>query len=142
MSGEPRTRWLGPATEAAVAEMEARLSLRFPSQYRAFLLRCGCGLVGHTEIYGLGCPPGRLPDLAFVLDRLEARGFVRPGGLVPISALGNGDLVALVAEPLGEHAVGALVYWQPSRDHTPRIWPAAADFDAWLAAQGGAGPAP
>lgn len=127
-----KTRWRGPASEEAIADAERRLGVCFPAEYREFLATHGSGIVDGVEIFGLGGPKGGMPDLDFVLAGLERRGFVRPRGLIPIAEVGNGDYVAVLAEPLGGHGVGEVVYWEPMRGGEVRVTPAAGGFVAWV----------
>jgi len=124
--------WLGPAEEREIWQAEQLLGVRFPGDYRRFLAEHGAGSIGAIELYGLGCDEGRLPSLLWLIRCIEADGFVRPSPLLPISEVGNGDYIALLAEPLGRHATGAAVYWSPRRDDRLDLEAAASSFDTWL----------
>jgi hypothetical protein len=124
--------WLGPVDEGEISRVERLLGVHFPSDYRRFLGEQGAGSIGSTELYGLGCDQGRLPSLLWLIGCLEADGFVRPTVLLPVSEVGNGDYVAVLAAPLGDHAAGVAVYWSPRRDDRLDLEAAAGSFDAWL----------
>ena len=128
-----RTIWLGPAAEAQVTAAEASLGLTFPAEYRRFLLTHGCGLVDGIELFGLGEVDGEAPDLLWLARTLQNIGLVRPAGVIPIAEVGNGDYVVVLARAHGDMRVGSLAYWNPRRDDTVDLAPAAESLVQWVA---------
>lgn len=128
-------RWLGPTTEAEVVAAEEDLGLAFPSEYRAFLLRYGSGVVGSHEIYGLGAKRTAVPHLLWLVNDLKKSGLNRPPQLVPFHAEGDGDYSAVLAAPLAGQATGSVVYWSPRRDDVLDLRPAYKSLAEWFAAR-------
>lgn len=124
-------RLFGPASEQAVRAVEARLGHRLPADYRQLVLDSGFGLIGAHEVYGpmpdLEGPPG----LESLLDDLEEEGHSLPFGVVPISELGNGDFVCVVASSHA-HPEGSVVAWGPEPDSEGRLYPLYSSLKEWL----------
>lgn len=126
-------RWFGPVDEATVASAERSLGVVLPEQYREFLLRCGSGLVGSCEIYGLGSPRNGVPNLLWLIEDLQRTGLKRPDSLIPFHAEGDGDYSAVLAAPLCGQPAGAVVYWSPRPDDVVDVKPAYASLHDWFA---------
>lgn len=105
----------GPVEEAELIQAEERLGQRFPGEYRAFLSSRGCGSIGSLELLGLGIPEKGVPNLMFVVCQLETAGFRVSPDILPVSPIGDGSYIAVVANSLGEYEPGQMVVWNPSR---------------------------
>lgn len=126
-------RWLGPATDQAIQQAEEALGVPMPSQYREFLLRYGSGVLGPTEIYGLGGPRHGVPHLLWLVEDLAELGLRRPHQLIPFCAEGDGTYSAILAAPLAGQPTGSVVYWSPRPDEVLDIRPAYPSLDDWFA---------
>lgn len=126
-------RWRGPTSEAEIAHLEEVLGVTLPAEYRAFLADHGSGFTGSTEVYGVANQPTGVPSLEWVVLRLAQRGFIRPCGVIPISDLGNGDYVSVLAEETRGFVAGTVVFWSPGRSDEVKLERVAPGFAEWLA---------
>lgn len=127
-----QVRWLGPASEAEVTEAESALGVRFPAMYRRFLLEHGCGLADHLEFYGLGGPRGGVPDLRWLLARLDRRKVGRPPWLIPFHFEGDGAWAGVVADGAPSRRPGEVLTWTPRPDEVLEVEASAPDFESWI----------
>lgn len=105
------------ASAEEVSAFEKEVGVSLPDAYKLFLTTFGCGVMGHTEVYGLGCPETGIPNVRFLLNALKEKGFFFPKGLVPISDADEGFYVCILCEAVNGFNVGAIVVCRP--DVTP-----------------------
>lgn len=60
-----------PATEEEISSFEKDFAVSLPESYKKFLTTFGCGVMGHTEVYGLGCPDTGIPNVRFLINALK-----------------------------------------------------------------------
>ena len=79
-------------------KLEQDFSVTLPASYKEFLLKLGCGALGSTEIFGLGCPETGVPNIRFVVNALKKCGQQFPQGIIPISEGNEGFFVCLICK--------------------------------------------
>ncbi len=88
------------ATETVVAEAERRLGVRFPLQYRAYLLRFGWLRFPHDTLYGLGDDvPAPYDVVGATEDLRSSHPEPHLANVVVLADLGNGDQFVLDMDP-------------------------------------------
>lgn len=107
-----------PASETAIAAVEAKIGARFPEDYRSFLLRHDGGRTREEtefDVPGGGVSPVSdflstdPDDDYYLLAGLEWHDENYPPGIWPIGDVGNGDQVVLAVS--GAHAGGVLYFF-------------------------------
>jgi cell wall assembly regulator SMI1 len=135
------------APEALIADVEARLGVRFPDEYRAIVQKCQRGYPverrrfqvrqdRHTTGSSLGCllmvdpaveSDSMLPTLANI--RIDDQ---IPDNVIPFGAVGNGDLICFdYRRPVDGGAV-PIVYWDHEKDKDESVFSLAPTFAAFL----------
>jgi cell wall assembly regulator SMI1 len=86
----------GPCSDSDIRQAENELGVKFPSQYKEFLSKCGAALLGGVEVYGLPNPETNDPpvwqNVVTVTKQLRSwgqAGTEKPS-LVPIAEDGTG----------------------------------------------------
>ncbi len=110
----------GPAGEEAVVAAERDSGIKFPAEYRAFLLKHGAALFEGFEIYGLIRPAavesGLWTDVRGEIERFRRQQGLLP--LIPITSDGTEYRFYIAAEPIGAAQPGAVVVCGPDRDNS------------------------
>lgn len=105
------TDFEGPKPEELIQSAEKKLGVVFPPTYRAFLKKLGCGDVAGEEFYGIldeDFENSGIPDAVwFTLEERKTGGL--PASYVIISALGDGELLALDTRSAAEGAEGPVL---------------------------------
>lgn len=105
----------GQKPEELIALAELALRLRFPSTYRAFLSRYGCGDIAGQELYGVikaDFENSSVPDAIWLtLDERRSSGL--PDSLVIVYATGDGVYYALDCSSLNDAEECPVVAWVP-----------------------------
>lgn len=102
----------GGVSEEVVVKAEEKLDLRFPGDYRDFLLRFGAGNFGSMDVYGIiddDFDDSGIPDAVWYTTRLrEEVGLLR--SLVAIHDTGGGEIFCLDISkpnaPIVAYAIG------------------------------------
>jgi len=85
----------GPVAEPDIKDAESRLQIKFPDDYRRFLLTFGSGIVGSLPVFGLNEPPYGVDHL--VTDASERYRGELPAGFEKFVAVS----VDLGGNPIG-----------------------------------------
>ena len=101
------------ATTDEITAFENDFSVTLPETYKAFLLTFGCGIMGHTEFYGLGCPETGIPNVRFLINALKKRGQIFPANIIPISDADEGFYACILCESIKGFAIGTVVVCRP-----------------------------
>lgn len=125
-------RWFGPVDTSVIEGVEAELKVDFPLEYRQFIERYGRGIIGSTEIYGLGGDESSRFNVLNVIRNMESLSIKRPPILIPISPIGNGDYSAILAEVHEDLAQGTVVFWSPRPDEILDVKKEASSFAEWV----------
>ena len=101
------------ASQEEVTAFEKDFSVTLPDAYKTFLTTFGCGAMGHTEIYGLGCPETGIPNVRFVIRALGKQGQVFPSGVIPVSDADEGFYACILCRAVNEFESGTVVVCRP-----------------------------
>lgn len=102
-----------PATEEEISSFEKDFAVSLPESYKKFLTTFGCGAMGHTEVYGLGCPDTGIPNVRFLVNALKRSGQLFPKGLIPVSDADEGFYVCILCEAVNGFDAGSIVVCRP-----------------------------
>jgi antitoxin YobK len=106
--------FLGPVSEESIETAEGRLGIRFPSSYRAFLVRFGAGAFGATEIFGVIPSPANVgPPDAVWLTMQGRTDWQLPTSMVVVWFDGMGGYGVLDASRQGPDGEPPLHRWEP-----------------------------
>jgi cell wall assembly regulator SMI1 len=119
------------ASEAEIQAAEIALSIRFPSQFRAYLSEFGYLGIAHYELNGVGA--GVPEHVNLVTETLSEREMFRPYipvHLLPLENNGAGDHYCIdLATGLDDPPV---VFWSHDEDESQTPEPEAESFSSWL----------
>ena len=101
------------ASAEEISAFEREFSVTLPDAYRTFLTTFGCGAMGHTEIYGLGCPATGIPNVRFVIEALKKQGQVFPNGVIPVSDADEGFYACILCSTVNGFDPGTIVVCRP-----------------------------
>lgn len=101
------------ANAEEVATFEKDFAVSLPEDYKTFLLTFGCGAVGHTEFYGLGCPETGIPNVRFLINALKKHGQFFPASLIPISDADEGFYTCILCDSVKGFEPGTVVVCRP-----------------------------
>ena len=101
------------ASAEEITRFEKDFSVTLPDAYKTFLTTFGCGAMGHTEIYGLGCPETGIPNVRFVIDALKKQGQFFPKGIIPVSDADEGFYACLLCDSVNGFELGSIVVCRP-----------------------------
>ncbi|MGN0867208.1 MAG: SMI1/KNR4 family protein [Oligosphaeraceae bacterium] len=102
------------ASAEEISSFENDFTLTLPDEYKQFLATFGCGVFGHTEIYGLGCPDTGIPNIRFVIKALEKVNQFFPPKVIPISDADEGFYTCILCQTNGCFQAGNVVVCRPS----------------------------
>lgn len=127
----PLADFVGPQPEDRIKRAEDALGLRFPEDYRDFVLRFGCGNFGSEEIYGVltdDFAHSGVPDAVWMTLDERRRCGLRTDLLV-IYVTGEGFFHALTCA----NGTAAVVEWMPGRsDRMSSLRQVASGFGEFL----------
>lgn len=102
------------ATAEDITAFEKDFSVILPDAYKSFLLTFGCGAMGHTEFYGLGCPETGIPNVRFLINALKKHGQIFPENVIPVSDADEGFYVCILCDQVSGFDAGSIVVCRPS----------------------------
>lgn len=131
------------ASEELLASVEARLGVRFPDDYRRFVMACQGGTPtnrmrvryqgprGHSAVTSLGVmlmiDPDAQESIVHAMELLSHDEQL-PSGLIPFGEVGDGDLFAFKFDG-GEPSV---VLWLHAANEADAVVPIASSFTSFL----------
>ncbi len=121
----------GPKSEELIGSAQAALGLTFPSTYREFVRRLGCGGIHGEEFYGVineNFDKSSVPD-AIWLTLDERRRFNLPEWLIIVADNGLGGGYAIDTSQKNPSGENPVVDWWPSQNMKQFV---AEDFGAFL----------
>ena len=101
------------ASQEEIAAFEQDFAVSLPEAYKTFLAEFGCGVMGHTEIYGLGCPETGIPNVRFLINALKKQGQLFPEGVIPVSDANEGFYTCILCCSAGRFGAGSVVVCRP-----------------------------
>lgn len=105
------------ASTYEIIKLENDYSVRLPEDYKQFLLYFGCGRIGNTEIYGLGCPDNAIPNLRFVIESVKKDNKSFPEMMIPIGKSFEGCFICILCAPYKNLAYGAIIECKTLNEH-------------------------
>lgn len=101
------------ASSIDISRFEETYLFKLPNDYKSFLSNLGCGSIGSTEIFGLGCPDTGIPSIVYVLKNIESQNLMLPKGFLPISIGNDGYYICLVTEEFKTYKIDNVVACKP-----------------------------